>query len=113
MSRITDLPAWRRRSKTRDTVLKTINERFKTGAPEITVHVTPRDVGRQMGVGITRLCSEIEAAGFRVIRSSNPGYLRRAEIVVRPAPTGLAGHRILQLPAEPLSSRYESERSPK
>jgi hypothetical protein len=53
--------------------------------PEISVSVTPRDVGRHKGVGISRLCSEIEAAGFRVIRSSNPGYLRRAEIVIRPA----------------------------
>lgn len=111
MSRIADLPAWRRRSKTRDRVLKTINERFKTETREISLYVTPRDVGRQIGVGITRLCSEIEAAGFRVIRSSNPGYLRRAEIVVRPARAAVAHHRILQQSADPVPSRYGSDRS--
>jgi hypothetical protein len=111
MNRQSHVAGWRRTSKTRARVLKTITDQLRAGKPEISVAVTPRDVGRHMGVGISRLCSEIEAAGFRVIRSSNPGYLRRAEIVIRPARAALSHHRIVQQGADARHTTRASSRS--
>jgi hypothetical protein len=101
MIRISNVAGWRRAAKTRVRVLTTITEQLAGGKQQISVLVTPRDVGNHMGVGISRLCSEIEAAGFRVIRSSNPGYLRRAEIVIMPARSALKQHRIVQQATRP------------
>ena len=74
-------PAARRRAR----VLTTIREHVEDGSAEISVQVTARDVGKDADIGISRLYSEIEAAGFWVIRSSNPGPSHPGEIVVRPA----------------------------
>jgi hypothetical protein len=71
---------------------------------------TPRR-RKTYGCGNKPACSEIESAGFRVIRSSNPGYLRRAEIVIRPARAALAHHRIVQQAADARHAMRTSSRS--
>jgi hypothetical protein len=86
---------WRRAARRRAEVVSTISEQIDDGPSEVSVWVTPRDVGKGTEVGLSRLCSEIEAAGFSVVRSSNPGPTRLGEIVVRQSrrhPTSSATH---------------------
>jgi hypothetical protein len=71
--------AARRRAR----VLTEIREHVEDGPTEFSVRVTARDVGKGLDVGFSRLYSEIEAAGFWVIRSSNPSPTHPGEIVVR------------------------------
>jgi hypothetical protein len=74
---------WATRRRAR--VLTTIKEHVDDGPAEITVSVTAREVGKDLDIGFSRLYSEIEAAGFWIIRSSNPGPSHPGEIVVRRA----------------------------
>ena len=74
-------PGARRRAR----VLTATREHVKDRPSEIIVRVTAGDVGKDSDIGISRLFSEIEAAGFWVIRSSNPSLSHSGEIVVRPA----------------------------
>jgi hypothetical protein len=66
-------------------VITAIKEHVDDGPAEITVSVTAREVGRDLDIGFSRLYSEIEAAGFWIVRSSNPGPSHPGEIVVRRA----------------------------
>jgi hypothetical protein len=72
-------------SEVRDRLLFEVRRQLDTGEPFATVKVTEPEVGMHLGVAISLLCSEIEAAGFRVLHSNNPEWSRprRTEIIVR------------------------------
>lgn len=86
-------------SEVRDRLLRDLRQQFDAGQPFGRVEVTEPEVGMQLGVAISLLCSEIEAAGFRVLHSSNPEWSdpRQAEIIVAsPAPSGRS-RRVIDL----------------
>ncbi len=97
MKAIPYLSRWRSAARRRAAVVSTISQQIDDGPSEVSVWVTPREVGKGTEVGLSRLCTEIEAAGFSVVRSSNPGPSRLGQIVVRQTrrrpsrrPSGLA-----------------------
>lgn len=71
-------------SEVRDRLLLEVRRQLNTGEPFATVEVTEPEVGMPLGVAVSLLCSEIEAAGFRVLHSNNPEWSRprRTEIIV-------------------------------
>jgi hypothetical protein len=71
-------------SEVRDRLLLDVRRQLNTGEPFASVDVTEPEVGMQLGVAISLLCSEIEAAGFRVLHSNNPEWSRprRTQIIV-------------------------------
>ncbi len=71
-------------SDVRDRLLLDVRRQLDAGEPFATVEVTEPEVGMPFGVAISLLCSEIEAAGFRVLHSNNPEWSRprRTEIIV-------------------------------
>ena len=58
----------------RERVLEDVRQQLEAGGSEATIVVTEAEVGSNLGVAVSMLCSEIEAAGFRVRRSNTPGW---------------------------------------
>jgi hypothetical protein len=71
-------------SEVRDRVLLDVRRQLNAGKSLATVEVTEPEVGMHLGVAVSLLCSEIEAAGFRVLHANNPEWSRprRTQIIV-------------------------------
>lgn len=71
-------------SEVRDRLLLDVRRQLNEGRSSARIEVTEPEVGMRLGVAVSLLCSEIEAAGFRVLHSNNPEWSdpRRTEITV-------------------------------